>query len=731
MSSRTHYRACNLCEAICGLVIRVEDDEIVDLRGDPDDPLSQGHLCPKAVALQDIHRDPDRLRHPLRRRADGGWERLGWDEALDTVAERLRATQRRYGRDSLAVYLGNPNVHNYGSLLFGPPLLRLLKTKNRFSATSVDQLPHHLAAQQMFGHMLLLPVPDIDRTGFLLVLGANPLASNGSMMTAPGFERRLKELLARGGRLVVVDPRRTETARLADTHLFVRPGTDAFLLMALLQVIFAEQLEDLGTVASYCDSLAEVRAAVAPFAPERVSSITGIAAEEIRRLAHDFVAAPTAACYGRLGVSTQEFGGLCLWLVNLLNAVSGNLDRQGGVLFTRPAVDAVAHFGRGRRGRWKSRVRGLEEFASELPVATLAEEILTEGEGQIRALLTVAGNPVLSTPNGAQLDKALGKLDFMVAIDYYLNETTRHADIILPPTSALERDHYDLVFNLLAVHNVAKYSPPLFEPAPDARHDWQILAQLHRRLDSSPLPARFRHWLSARLGPRGLLSLGLRTGPYGSGWRPFGQGLTLKKVENAVHGLDLGPLQPCLPDRLHTPSKRIELAPAIFLANLARLQSRLEAVAASSSSIDSTALLLVGRRQVRSNNSWMHNYPRLMRGKDRCTLLMHPDDARQRGLHEGQRVSVTSRTGQVEVPLEVSDQMMPGVVSLPHGWGHDRSGARLLVAQQHPGASLNDLTDDQFIDPLSGNAAFSGVPVEVRPGDAATDKMPAIESGGS
>ena len=722
MSSRTHYRACNLCEAICGLVIQVRNEEIIDLRGDPDDPFSRGHICPKAVALQDIHQDPDRLRHPLRRRSSGGWERVEWPEALATVAERFKAIQRQHGRDALAVYLGNPNVHNYGSLLFAPPLLRLLKTKNRFSATSADQLPHHLAARQMFGHMLLLPVADIDRTEFLLVLGANPVASNGSMMTAPGFARRLKQLRARGGQLVVVDPRRTETARLADTHLFARPGSDVFLLLALLQVIFAEGLEELGHLAPHCDSLAQVRAAVAPFSPERVAAITGIEATAIRRLAHDFAAAPSAACYGRLGLSTQEFGGLCLWLVNLLNIVTGNLDRPGGALFTRPAVDTVANTGRGRQGRWKSRVRGLEEFASELPVAALAEEILTEGDGQIKALLTVAGNPVLSTPNGTRLDKALGQLDFMVAIDHYRNETTRHADLILPPTSALERDHYDLVFNLLAVRNVAKYSPPLFAPAPDALHDWQILAELHRLLDDSPLPARLRRWVSARLGPRGLLAWALRAGPHGSGWRPFGGGLTLKKVEKAVHGLDLGPLEPCLPDRLHTPNQRIELAPQVFLTDLPRVAARLEEFAAATPTLSASAspgaLLLIGRRQVRSNNSWMHNYPRLMRGKERCTLLINPEDARRRELQEGQRVTVTSRTGRVEVPLEVSDQMMAGVVSLPHGWGHHRTGTQLSVAQQHAGASLNDLTDDQFIDPLSGNAAFSGVPVEVIAADS-------------
>ena len=712
----THYRACNLCEAICGIEIELAGEEIVAIRGDARDPFSRGHVCPKAVALKDIQEDPDRLRRPLRR--DGsGWVEIGWREALDEAAARLGDIRGEHGRDALAVYLGNPNIHNMGVLLYGPPFLRMLRTRNRYSASSVDQLPHHLAALEMFGHQLLLPIPDVDRTDFLLMLGANPVASNGSLMTAPGIERRLAELRRRGGTLVVVDPRHTETARLADRHHFIRPGSDALLLLAMLRTIFAEGLAAPGRLADACDSLDTLDRLAHGFPPARVAAATGIPAEEIAGLARDFAAAPSAVCYGRLGVSTQEFGGLCHWLINALNAVTGNLDRPGGAMFTRPAVDALANYGRGHLGRWRSQVRGLPEFGGELPSAALAEEILHDGPERIRALVTLAGNPVLSTPNGGQLETALGRLDFMVSVDLYLNETTRHADLVLPPTAPLERDHYDLIFNLLAVRNTARFSPALFEPPPGAMHDWQILAELHRRLDDGPWRARLGRLAWSLLGPRRLLDLGLRFGPYGSGWRPFGGGLNLARLRRAEHGMDLGPLEPSLPDGLRSRGRRIELAPELFVADLDRLRRRLERPAAANGNGE---LLLIGRRDVRSNNSWMHNFPRLMRGRDRCTLLMHPDDADRLGLAGESRVVVVSRAGRVTAPLEISDRMMRGVVSLPHGWGHDRPGTRLATANRHPGVSLNDLTDELAIDELSGNAALNGLPVRVEPVPAAS-----------
>ena len=706
-----HHRTCSLCEAMCGLTLEVDSQRVLSLRGDRDDPFSRGFLCPKAAALQDIHEDPDRLRFPVRR-TPSGWQQLSWKEALDETAERLLQTQAAHGKDAVGVYLGNPTVHNLGTLLLGVPFVKALGTHNRYSATSVDQLPHHLAALLMFGHQLLLPIPDVDRTAFLLVLGANPVVSNGSLLSAPGMRLRLNALKARGGRLVVVDPRRTETAHLADAHHFIRPGTDALLLLALLHTLFAEKRLRLERLAAFLEGLEVVERLVHGFPPEVAEGPTGIPAEAIRSLAREFSAAPSAVAYGRVGLSTQEFGGLSQWLLNVLNTVTGNLDRAGGAMFTRPAFDVIGNGASpGHFGRRRSRVRRLPEFGGEYPVSALAEEILTPGSGRISALVTVAGNPVLSTPNGIQLDRALASLDFMAAIDFYVNETTRHAHLILPPTSPLEHDHYDVVFHVLAVRNTAKYSPRLFEPPAGALQDWEILngltARLARRKPLGWLQTRVRA-LGLRLAsPRRLLDLGLRAGPYG---QRSSHRLSLSTLERSPHGLDFGPLEPCLPERLRTKDRRIQLAPEEMVADVARLFSRLldSPLAANS------ALKLVGRRQLRSNNSWMHNSLRLVKGPARCTLLMHPTDAAARGLPDGATVLVESRVGEISLPLEVTEEMMPGTVSIPHGWGHGRAGVVASVAAAHAGSSINDVTDELAVDALTGGAAFSGVPVHVR-----------------
>ncbi|WP_158879929.1 molybdopterin oxidoreductase family protein [Amycolatopsis anabasis] len=696
----THFHSCTLCEATCGIAVTVEGDRVLDIRGDDQDPFSRGYICPKATALADVHHDPDRLRHPMVRAGDD-WFETSWDAAFELVAAGLKDVRRQYGKDALAVYIGNPSAHNLGLLTFGLPFFRSLGTRNEYSATSIDQLPHMLAALQVFGNQFLMPVPDVDRTDLFICLGGNPAVSNGSIMTAPNIRVRLKAIRDRGGRVVVVDPRRTESAALASEHCSIRPGTDAAFLLSVMHVLFEERLVRLGRLAPHVRGLGTLRVVADGFAPEVTAAATGLDPEWVRALARELASTSRAVLYGRVGICTQEFGGLAAWLVLVVNALTGHLDEPGGAMFTSPAIDAVplaAAAGQlGSFGRYRSRVRGLPEFSGELPVSVLAEEIDTPGEGRIRALITSAGNPVLSTPNGARLDRALAGLDFMVSIDPYLNETTRHADVILPPTVHLERSHYELALANFSVRNTAKYSPAIFPRAPDQRHDWEICLELATRVLGGGSAVRA---LARRLGPEALLELGLRAGPHGL--RKLRGSLSLARLKKQPHGVDLGPLERRLPGR----AKKIDLAPRLYLDDLPRLRARLERQPADE-------LLLIGRRQLRSNNSWMHNSPRLVKGKPRCTLLIHPEDAARRGLADGDTTTLSSRAGEIEVPVEVTDSIMPGVVSLPHGWGHHRPGVRLRVASEHAGVSVNDVTDEHFIDELTGTSAVSGLPVRV------------------
>ncbi len=687
---RTAYRTCNLCEAMCGLEIKLEGDKIVSIRGDELDPFSKGHICPKATALEDIYNDPNRLKFPVRRTANG-WQQISWDEAFDEVISSLKAVQVKYGKNAVGVYQGNPSVHNSGTVLTSSGFFKALGSSNKFSATSADQLPHHFAAWQMLGHPLLIPIPDIDRTDFMLILGANPLASNGSLMTAAGVKRRLENIKKRGGKIVLVDPRRNETASVANEHHFIRPGTDVFLLLAMLEVIFAENLVKLERLANFTDGLEVLREAVREFTPERVSARTGWSVDAIRGLARDFANAPSAVAYGRIGLSTQAFGGSSQWLVTALNIVTGNFDRAGGAMLTTPAIDLIrAKTQENIFNRSQSRVRGLPEFDGEFPVAALAEEMLTPGEGQIKAFITNSGNPVLSTPNGSQLEGALENLEFFVAIDIYINETTCHANIILPPATGLETAHYDLIFHHLAVQNTAKYSEATLPKTEGAKYDWEIFEELRNRLTLEPGGT-----LKAPRDPADKLELGLKTGTYK---------LSLEELRVNPHGLDLGALELRLPERLLTPNKRLQLAPDLLIADLTRARTELEQ--------SSPELVLIGRRELRSNNSWMHNSERLVRGKNRCTLMIHPIDAIKKGILEGSSVRVVSRVGSVELPAEITENIMPGVVSIPHGFGHARKGVKLEVASKNAGVSINDLTDEHLIDDLTGNAAFCGVSVQ-------------------
>ena len=701
MSRQKHYRACHLCEAICGVVIETEGDTIVSIKGDKADPLSRGHICPKAVALKDIHEDPDRLRAPVKRVTDANgdttWEEISWDEALDTTAKALVDIRNSHGVHAVGAYFGNPSVHNYGMLTHQNQLMRYFRTNNRFSATSVDQLPHHLSGLWLFGHMSLLPIPDIDRTDYFLMLGANPIASNGSIWTVPDVRKRIKALTARGGKLVVIDPRYTETAQLASEHHYITPGSDALFLLAVLNTLFAENLVDTGHLADFTDGLDDVADAIAGFTPEYAARHTGISADDTRRIARELSAAGSAICYGRMGVSTQAYGALNQWLIQMINIATGNLDREGGSLFPLPAVDQIANSSPGGFARHRSRVRDLPEFNRELPAATMAEEISTPGENQVRALFTGAGNPVLSTPNGRQLDEALEQLTFMASLDPWINETTRHADIILPPTSPLEHDHYDMAFHGLAMRNTTRFSDPVFDKPDGSLHDWEIFTELGKRV-----AVLLGDEAQPTVPPAQMVDIGLQMGPYKD------QGLSLAKLRENPSGIDLGPLKPQLPGRLLSRDKRIVCNTPEPLADLARLKAQFDQP-------HHGLLSLIGRRHVRSNNSWMHNYHRLMKGKGRCTLLMHPDDMTQRDIENGKQVTVSSRVGSLTVAVEASETVMPGVVSLPHGFGHDRKGTRLGIAHEHAGVSCNDITDELAIDALSGNAAVNGVLVSVAP----------------
>lgn len=666
------------------------------MRGDPDDPMSRGYVCPKVVGMQDLHEDPDRLRVPLVREG-GRLREAGWDEALAVAAEGIRRVRRGHGRDAVAVYQGNPTAHNLGLMTVGQVALRSLRTKNLYSASSADQAPHMLAAHEMFGHLFLMPVPDVDRTRLWLVVGGNPAVSNGSIMTAPDLRRRVDALQARGGKLVVVDPRRTETARLADAHVPLRPGSDALFLLSLLSVIFEEGL---ARPIAHARGLEGLRAVARRFPPERVEDATSVPAARARELAREIAYAESAACYVRVGTCHQEHATLASWAAYALSAVTGNLDRPGGMMWTTPAAPIlrIANLvGLRGHGRFRSRVRGLAELGGELPIATLADEIETPGAGQVRALVTSAGNPVLSAPDGARLERAIAGLEHYVAVDPFLNETTRHAHVILPPCSPLERPHYDLALAAFAVRDFAKLARPALPMPSGARDDAEILGELVARIHGGPgATGRALSAASRALTPLRVLDAALRAGP---------RRLTLADLERAPHGLDLGPLAPRLPGVLETPSRRVELCPPLFEAEIPALEATLSGGRPS--------LVLIGRRHLRSNNSWLHNTRRLVKGPPRCTLLVHPEDAARLGLTDGCEATIATEVGEVRAPVEITDEIMPGVVSLPHGFGHHRDGVRLNVARDHAGVSLNDVTSDARIDRLSGNAAFNGIAVTV------------------
>lgn len=710
---RTVFTTCPLCEAMCGLELTVEDDRITKVRGDREDDFSKGFICPKGASLGTLDADPDRLSTPLIKR-DGEFREATWDEAFRYIDERLKDFP---DRDSIAMYLGNPVVHSLAGGLYAGPLRKALGSRNIFTASTVDQMPKHVQVGHMYGGIFSIPVPDIDRTDFMLVLGADPFSSNGSLWTVPDAPGRFKDLHRRGGRFVVVDPRRSRTAQAADQHIVIRPGTDVFFLLALIHELFAQDLVDLRDLAGHVTDHTVIREHVQAFTPEAVAERTGVDAPTIRALARELAAAGRAAVYGRIGTTTVEFGTIASWAVDTLNILTGNLDRPGGVMWPLPAHSRRGP-GRGKGfgiGRWRSRVKGHPEVMGEYPAVTMVDEIETPGEGQVRALFTIGGNPALSLPNSARVNDALSSLDFMVSVDPYLNETTRHADVILPTPPPSRRDHYDIAFLNNSVRNVAKYSRaaiPLEEGRVDETDIFFRLATIFGGMgpsaDLDALAAFRLSDLKQKLGvdfePEGetreerLLDLKLRTGAYG---------VTLRQLLDHPHGIDLGPLTSRLPEILRTPSGKIELTPQPIMDDLPRVRTALEH--------PETELVLVGRRHLRTNNSWMHNVPALVKGKPLCTLLVNPGDATRIGLTDGATAQVTSRVGKIEVLVEVTADIAPGVVSMPHGWGHDLPGTRLSVASEHAGVNVNLLTDDLRIDPLSGTAVLNGTRVQIVP----------------
>jgi len=721
---------------MCGVEVSLKADvdtaqiseDILRVLPDKNDPFSKGSMCPKASALVPLHFDPEKLRQPVKRitkeTGEIDWQEISWDEAYSTVIDSLKEVREKHGKDSIASYLGNPIVHNLGMLLFVKTLTRAIGSRNVFSATSMDQLPHHFAAHYMFGHEFRIPVPDVDRTNYMIIMGANPIASNGSMMTSAGISRRLKEIQERGGKFVVIDPRKTETANIASEHYFIKPSTDVYFLLSFLTIIFRDKKVKIDKLKDHINGFGELEKIVNDFAdqfsPENVSLITGLSADTIERLASEYLSHDKAVLYGRMGLSTQLHGGLCHWLINTINLVSGHLDTEGGMMFPKPAIDlARDKVQKNVFGRWKSRVRGLKEFAGEFPVSAMTDELLTEGEGQVKAFVTICGNPVLSSPGGNRLDKALENMEFMVSIDNYINETTRHADIILPTPSGLEIDHYDLIFNIISVSNNVKFSEALFPPDESRPYDWQVLKTLTQGLAPNGLG------LFDRLAtPRRVINWGLMLGPYGklSSPKRWFNGLSLKKLIESKHGINLGALIPQVPVSLKTPDKKVHIAPEVFVQRLAEIRESVFPELLNAALDEKTkketsnqSFTLIGRRHVSTNNSWMHQVKKLSRSKQvRCTAMMHPDDAESLALGEGDIVAVSSRTGSIELPLEITNVMMKSVISIPHGFGHNKKDTRISNAESKPGVSLNDITDYLRVDELTGNAAFSGLAVSIK-----------------
>jgi anaerobic selenocysteine-containing dehydrogenase len=738
MASTTHLRTCPLCEAMCGLEIKVDDGQVTRIRPDRDDVWSKGYICPKGTTLGHLHQDPDRIRVPMIREGTE-WREVSWDEAFAKCDELIHGVIGTHGLDAMTAYIGNPTVHNFSLGRYVGLFMGLAQFPMIYSAGTVDQWPKNVSCALMYGNMWLIPAPDVPRTDLFVVLGANPQASQGSLLACPDLLGEIEKIRERGGKTVVIDPRRTGTADKADEWIPIVPGTDAALLLAVVNVLFADGLVQLGHLDGMVNGVDDVAAACADFTPESVADTCGIPAETIRRLAHDIAAAKSAAVYGRIGLCNQEFGTLASWLIDVVNILTANFDTPGGLMFGNPISWSLSSLPNPQWadgyefGRWRSRVRGAPEVLGQVPVSCLAEEIATPGNGQLKGLITIAGNPAISAPDAARLSEALPMLECMISVDNYLNETTRHAHVLLPGLSALEQPHYDEMIWSWATRSGGNFSPAVF-PRDDRPHESEILTRLGamvagahnddidvkafddgfftalaqaKGLDADAVLAQYAGTPYENGGPERLLDLTIRTGPWGDWYGREPDGLTLESFKDEPHGIDKGPMISMLPDVLTTPSGKVELAPEYIVGDVPRLRERLGRA--------SNGLVLVSRRHLRSNNSWMHNVNVLVKGKDRCTLLVHPSDAERTGVVNGGLARVSSEAGTLDVPVEVSDEMMPGVVSLPHGWGHDVDGIRMSVAREHAGVNNNVLAPGHLVDEISGNAVVNGIPVEVVP----------------
>ncbi len=711
MSQTIKYRTCHLCEAMCGLAIEVKDNEVISIKGHQEDIYSKGHICPKGVALKDLHNDPNRLKQPIKKTVSG-WQPISWEEAFDIAEQEFKKIRKKYGNNAIGTYTGNPTVHNTGTAITLYDTINALNTQNRFASHSLDSVPVFLVNQMMFGHAMMAPVPDIDHLDYMLIIGANPVASNGSFMSTPNIKEKIKTIQEKGGKVVVIDPRKTETANKASEHYFIHPEKDVLLLLAIINELVLQNAIPSSKALLLSDHLEELKAMVLPYTKEIVAPITGISAEQITHIVNDLIKYPHSVVYGRLGVNTQTYGTLCQWLITSINILLGQLDEKGGLMFTLPAIDYVtlmAH--ESKMFRYSSRVKSYKEIVGEFPTATLADEILTKGKNQIRGFISIAGNPARSAPNSPLVEKALEDLEFMLAIDMYVNETTQYADLIMPPAVGLETIHYSFVLHMIATRNTTKFSPAPLSISKEQRYDWQIMGELQRRLFTGNSLQRLKSNIMSRIHPRTKLDLALKTGPYGVLGGRFlrKNGLSLKRLKQKPEGIELSPLGPVLPKRLFTKNKRIELMPQLFVQEMKKVKQLL-----TPQKTELYPLKLIGRRHLRSNNSWMHNLPVLEGGSRTCTMMIHPDDATIRGIEPQEMVEVYSEFGAISIEAEITTNIIQGTISIPHGWGHYGVGVQMETAKRNAGANINQLMDHDRLDALSYNMAFNGHPVAIR-----------------